>query len=594
MSSFHTNRRKKFFALKAHNFSKKVSSFDRIKILYASFLVFSFIVVFRLFDIQILNHRFYEALASGQHELYEKLFPQRGKIFLKDPFASDNRYTIAANMDLYVVYANPGQVKNPEEDAKSLSPLLGISSDEILPRLSKKDDLYEPLKRRVSEEELDEIKKLNIAGIGWTKESWRFYPEQQYTSHLTGFLGLHDDEQKGQYGIEGRFDAELRGVPGFIQSERDAMGRLLAFGENVLEDAKDGSNIALTVDKNIQFFVCDKLNEAVQRHGADRGAVVVMNPWTGEILSMCSNPDYDANYYSDVSDIEVFKNLGVSDAYEPGSVFKPITLAGALDMGKINPNSTYTDEGFVQIGRWTIKNSDGKTHGVKTMTQVLEESLNTGAIFSARSVGEATFYQYVKNFGFGTEAGLEIQGEASGDISNLDDLKEINMATGSYGQGITTTLLQLAQAYAVIANGGNLVKPYMVDSMIDASGQESRKSPVLIRRVISEKAATLLSAMLVSVVDNGHGKRAGIPGYFVAGKTGTAQVPYKDRAGYDPGKHIGSFVGFAPASDPRFVIAVRMDDPKDVDWAESSAAPLFGEIAKFLVDYFQIPPDRQP
>jgi cell division protein FtsI/penicillin-binding protein 2 len=267
-------------------------------------------------------------------------------------------------------------------------------------------------------------------------------------------------------------------------------------------------------------------------------------------------------------------------------------MAAAIDTDKVLPDSTYIDEGFVKYGQFTIKNSDGKANGVPPMTQVLEKSLNTGAIYVEEKLGNDLFRQYVRNFGFGQKTGVELGMEAPGDISSLDKKGDIYSATASYGQGITATPLQIVSAFAAIANGGNLMKAYLVDEINKSDGAKIKTEPKIVRRVINERTATLTSGMLVSVVENGHGKRAGVPGYYVAGKTGTAQVHKSNGPGYEENITIGSFVGFAPVEDPRFAMIVKIDHPRDVQWAESSAAPIFGEIAKFLLNYYQVPTNR--
>ena len=269
-------------------------------------------------------------------------------------------------------------------------------------------------------------------------------------------------------------------------------------------------------------------------------------------------------------------------------------MAIGLELEKVTPSTTYTDTGSVSIGSYTIRNSDGKAHGVQTMMDVLDESLNTGTIFVARKVGVEQFRKYVKAFGFGSITGIDLDTETSGDVSSLDQKKsDIYVATGSFGQGITVTPLQLITAYSALANGGKLMKPYIVDTIVKPDRSVIRTAPKVIRQVISARTSDLIGGMLVNVVRKGHGKRAGVPGYFVAGKTGTAQVPRKDGRGYDRNATIGSFAGYAPVERPAFVMLVRIDNPRDVQWAESSAAPLFGELAHFLLQYYEVPPDEK-
>jgi cell division protein FtsI/penicillin-binding protein 2 len=348
----------------------------------------------------------------------------------------------------------------------------------------------------------------------------------------------------------------------------------------------------LTLDRNIEFFVCEKIKAAVERHGADGGSVVVMDPKSGAILAMCSYPDFDPNEYSKTEDINVFNNPATFYQYEPGSIFKAITIAAALDLEKVTPTTTYNDEGFVKVDDRTIKNSDEKAHGVQTMTDVLDESLNTGAVFAVQKIGAESFKKYVEDFGFGETVGIGLDFESSGNISSLSKKGAIWSATGSFGQGISVTPIQVVAAFGAIANGGKLMKPYIIDEIRKSNGEIIKAEQKVIRQVISSRTATLLGGMLASVVEHGHGKRAGVPGYYVAGKTGTAQVAKKDGSGYERDVTIGSFVGFAPVEDPKFVMLVKIDHPRDTIWAEATAAPLFGEIAKFMLNYFKVPPSR--
>jgi cell division protein FtsI/penicillin-binding protein 2 len=267
-------------------------------------------------------------------------------------------------------------------------------------------------------------------------------------------------------------------------------------------------------------------------------------------------------------------------------------MSAAIDAGKVEPDTLYEDKGEVAIGPHIIRNSDGEKHGWQSMTQVLEKSLNTGTIFAVRELGSKLFQQYVKDFGFGERTKIELETEARGNISSLEKSGDIWSVTASYGQGITVTPLQMAAAFSAIANGGKLMRPYIVDRIIDFDGRENITEPEIIRQVISKRAATLLGGMLVRVVEDGHGKRAGVSGYWTAGKTGTAQIPRQQGGGYEEDAFIGSFVGFAPVDDPAFVMIVRIDRPQDVLWAEASAAPLFGEISAFLLNYMEIPPNR--
>ncbi len=550
-------------------------------------------ITVRLFSLQVLQHAFYEALASGQHDLYQKLFPERGEIYAQDPYSENDLYKVVVNRDFNLVYANPTKIENAEEVAKEVAPILGLQPDELISRLTKADDVYEPLKNKASDLEVEAIKEMQISGIDWRAESWRYYPEGESFAQVTGFLGYGEEGKVGQYGLEGYWEEELAGKQGELKSERDAGGRFIAVGEEMITEAEDGKDLILTIDKNIQFFACQKLGEAVQQHGAKKGTVIIVQPQTGAILTMCNYPTFNPNDYSATENLEYYINSAISDQYEPGSVFKSLTMAAAVDQGKVTPDTTYNDTGSVEISGYTIENSDGKAYGTQNMTAVLANSLNTGSIFAAQQIGNEAFYNYVSNFGFGVATGIELAGEASGDISEVAKLRDIYTATASYGQGLTMTPLQLIMAYSSLANGGKLMKPYLVQKVIYPSGYEEVRQPEVVREVLQAQTARILSAMLVQVVDNGHAKRAAVEGYFIGGKTGTAQIPRTDGQGYDKYRHKDTFVGFGPISNPQFVILTKLDEPQDVSWAEGSAVPLFGEIAKFVINYYHIPPDRE-
>jgi len=437
--------------------------------------------------------------------------------------------------------------------------------------------------------------ELKIDGVGFVWKIYRYYPENNIGAHILGYVTDTDEVAKGNYGLEGFFNDELSGLAGSVKAERGAGGSLIIINDREYNKPKDGSDLILTIDRSIQFFACEKLNIAVQKHGADSGSVIVINPKTGEILAMCGYPDFDPNNYSEVKNLKYLNNPAIFSNYEPGSIFKVITMSMGLDQEKVTPETTYNDTGVVQVGAYKMLNSDKKANGIQTMTQVLEKSLNTGAIFVTQKVGFPVFKNYMDAYGFGEVTGIELGGEAKGNINQLNIKKNqaLYYYNASFGQGISVTAIQMIAAFGAIANQGILMKPYLVKEIIQENGEKNITEPRAIRRVISERAASLLGGMMVNVVENGHGKKAAVAGYYVGGKTGTAQVPRKDGRGYESGAHIGSFAGFAPVDNPVFAMIVRMDNPRDVEWAESSAAPLFGEIAQFILSYEKVPTSRK-
>lgn len=567
--------------------------FDRLHALKLGVLLFSLVLVYRLFNLQILSHDVYAELAEDQHTLLQELKPRRGRIYATE-FRSDSYYPLVTNQEQFLLYAIPKAVKNPQETLDKLLTVLDVSQTETLARLSKTGDVYEPIQSRVTEDEKTKIEALKIEGIGFLPEEWRTYPMRDFAAHLTGFVGYEGDRKVGRYGLEQFFENELAGKPGSIQAKNDAQGRLITVGETVIEKAQNGNDYILTIDHSIQDIACEELQKTVLKFGAEKGTVIVMDPKTGAIKAMCNMPSFDPNAYNEVEDSFVFVNDAVTDQYEPGSVFKAITMAAGLDLQKVSPKTTYRDTGEVKVAGYTIHNSDEKSHGVVDMITVLVRSLNTGSIFVAQQVGNEAFYDYVKKFGFGEITGIELSGEQEGYIDSLGKNKDVYTWPASYGQGITATPIQLITAYSAIVNGGKLMKPYLVDRVRGNNGYEVKTEPRVVRQVISEQASLTLSAMLVNVIhsEDSHTKRARIPGYRTGGKTGTAQVPGPDGK-YDENLHKDTFIEFGPASDPKFIVLGKIDKPNGVRFADSSTAPMVTEILKRILTAYEVPHDAE-
>ncbi|MFZ5982709.1 MAG: peptidoglycan D,D-transpeptidase FtsI family protein, partial [Patescibacteria group bacterium] len=391
-------------------------------------------VVFRLYFLQAISYSDYKLLAKDQHSVFQKLFPKRGEIYLRE---KDGVFPVAINREAKMAYAVPRDIENVEEAADFLSSALGLNREEIKRKISDKEDVYEALKHRLSDEEIGKIRERKIKGIELLPETYRYYPGKELSSTVLGFVGWKEDELVGRYGLEAYFEESLKGKMGQISQNRDASGRWITIGKRDLEEAKDGDSLVLTIDHIVQFETEKVLEGAVRQYEADSGTMLVIEPGSGKILSMATYPNFDPNDYSKVEDIAVFRNLAVSSAYESGSVFKPITMAAALDSGKVTPETTYVDTGVVNEAGYAIKNSDFKSYGKQTMTQVLENSLNTGVIFAEQQIGNKNFSDYIKRFGFGELTGVETLGESPGNINNLKNLKsDIQFFTASFGQGI--------------------------------------------------------------------------------------------------------------------------------------------------------------
>jgi len=547
----------------------------------------------------VWQHGFYTALASGSHDIYAQLFPERGSIYLESQ-DSQERYPLAINRDLFLMYVDTRVIQDDEtaEDiAEKLAELFHYDDEKKLSlymQLSKRDDPYEPLEKKVEQEIADMIDGLKLPGIHFVRRPHRFYPEASLASQVIGFLGKDaDGNDIGSYGIEGYWNKELSGTGGFLEGAMGAKGGWIPLAGRLFEPAEDGVSLTLTIDRTLQFKACDILKQRMDEYGAQTASLVIMDPKTGAITAMCSLPDFDPNTYNEVESIDAYNNLNIFTPYEPGSIFKPIGMAAALNEEIVTPDSYFFDSGSVDVGcTKPIKNADFKSYGDQTMTGVLENSINTGMVHVVTSLGKERFRDYVERFGFGVKTGIELNTESSGTIDSLyrnkKDKIDCYTATASFGQGITATPLQMVSAFAAIANGGTLLKPYIIKDVIYPNGKIEETKPKIIRQVIEKRTAQLLSGMLVRVVDVGSARLGHVPGYYVAGKTGTAQIP-------GPGGYLAdtnhSFIGFGPVDDPKFVMIVKFEKPKRA-YASTTAAPTFAEIAKYIMQYYRVPPDR--
>lgn len=554
-------------------------------------VIFACIILLKLFVVSVAQHGYYKALAENQHEYFQHLLPNRGEILISDKFVQ-KPYPVATNSSKDMVYALLKEVADLDATAAGLAPILGMEQKELLSKLSEAEKKYVPLMHALSEEQSSQIKSLKLPGIYLEKESIRYYPEGDFLSHVLGFIGFKDNSNRkaGLYGLEKYYEKALAGSPGSLYTEADFKGNWITGSKRDFVPAKDGLSIYLTIDRAIQHKAEKVIAESVRLHQADSGTVIIANPKTGAILAMANYPSFDLNAFNKVQDPKVFLNSATVQNYEPGSTMKAITMAIGLDMRLVTPDTTYNDTGEVEVDRYKIQNSDKKAYGQVNMREVINHSLNTGAIFVERLIGSQQFLNYLQKFRFGKATDIELP-EAIGDLSNLKLNIQVNYDTASFGQGITATPMQMIQSYMALANGGKMMRPYIVDSEIGHDGRVKKTQPVEVAQVISENAASTISAMLVDDVENGYGKKAAVKGYYIGGKTGTAQVVAKGK--YVENTNIGSFIGYGPLENPQFVMLVNINHPRDVKFAESTAVPAFWQIAQFILDYYQIPPTRK-
>lgn len=537
---------------------------QRVHWIFALFLFFAAAILVRFGTLQLGGMHAGAARGAGAALLEEEgVASERGEIFLQDRFAA--RTPLAMNKDFYTITADPRHVADKEASARSLSEILGVPYESVMTKLSKENDPYEVLATKVASEVAERIMKFELAGIHFEATRGRYYPYQRMASHITGFLGVREDVRVGQYGLEGFYD--------------DALG-----------GGGDVEKLILSVDPNVQFKAEEALRHVIEKWEASAGSAIVMDPTTGKILAMANYPEFDPNEYAKTENASFFVNTSVSGQFELGSVFKPIVMSVGVNEKAVTPDTTYEDTGQVSISGYTIRNFDGKAHGVKTMTEVLESSLNTGLVFVQQKIPKETMRTYIAQFGFGAKTGIDLQGEAKGDVSNLRKDKDLEFATAAFGQGISMTPLQMITAFSAIANKGVLMRPEIVDKKAMRSGEEIAVEPAAVRQVITPDTASALTKMLVSTVENGYDK-AKIKGYFVAGKTGTAEIPDQATGKYLTDETLHTFVGYAPAYHPRFTVLIKIDKPKGVRFASSSLAPVFAEVMSYLLTYYEVPPD---
>jgi cell division protein FtsI/penicillin-binding protein 2 len=538
----------------------------RFTILATVFGLIYSLLLFNLYKIQIINGENFEAQAESQSASPEFLRANRGGIYFTD---KENKiFGAVLNKDFPLVYAVPTEIDDAQEAAAVLSPILDIEISKIREKLSKKDDQYELLVHKASSELASKIKDQKIKGIYVRSESDRFYPLGDRASHILGFVSPGEDSDQiiGRYGLEKLYEESLAGKNGEAKD-----------GEIIKPEA--GEDLYLTLDENIQIQASRIIKNLVEKHRATGGSIIVQDPKTGKILASESLPSFNPNKFSDYP-LENFLNPVVQKIYEPGSVFKVVTMASGLDAKKITPDTTYNDKGSITVSGKKIQNWDLQAHGVVTMTNVIEKSLNTGAAFAESKIGHTLFKTYLEKFGFSDKTGIDLPGELSGDLRRLNSKAPVvAFATASFGQGVAVTPLELLNAVSAIANGGTLMRPYI----------NSTNGPKEIRRVISAEASRQTTAMMVSALDKaevGH-----IENYSLAGKTGTAQVPDFKKGGYTD-EVINTYVGFGPTTNPRFTILIKLDEPAGAPLAGTTVVPAFRELAQFILNYYNIPPDR--
>lgn len=566
----------------------------KLKAVYILFAVLFLALIGKLFYWQVVRARGLATTARAQYEFGQKISAPRGNIL-----ASDGSW-LAARSEIWKVHAWIPDVEDIGRTADILAPYfvedesnrsdLLAEAGRIKELLSREDVSWVPLKTRLTKEVKTSIEELDLPGIGFEPEENRIYPESSVAAHLLGFVGKNDmGESLGYFGLEGYYNLPLSGKPGFLEGERDALGSTILSGASSEISAIEGVDLKTHINKALQISVDKKLLEGIEKYGAKGGSAIIMDPKTGAILAASAFPSFDPKTYYDFSN-ENFKNPFVSDSFEPGSIFKVIVMAAGLDAGVIKPD-TKCDicDRPLKIDKYEIETWNRQYKADSTMTEVLKNSDNVGMAYVANHLGADRFYDYLDSFGIGRATNIDLQGEINGTLRKKGTWGDIDVATVSFGQGVAVTSVQMLKSVAIIANGGVEVTPQVVDRL-EAPGWEEDIEPVLGKRVLSEDAARDITAMMVEAAENGESKWTKLRGFKVAGKTGTAQIPIAGH--YDAENTIASFIGFAPANDPKFVMLVTLRQPQTSTWASETAAPLWYTIAHDLFMHFGIQPEE--
>jgi cell division protein FtsI (penicillin-binding protein 3) len=554
----------------------------RIKLIGCLFAVVFVTVLSRAYYLQIITTDEWVKRAERQHQKTVQLTPARGNI------SDRNGLPLAVSIEMDSCFAEPKVIENIPETATKLAPLLGMSHQELEKKLGdNKLKHFVWLQRRITPELRKRIEALELDGIEFARETKRFYPNSEVAAHVVGFTGL---DPGGLEGIEKRYDKDILGNMGYLITERDALGRNIRLKGTVVKNSSKGNNITLTLDRNIQYITERELAKAVEDNGAKSGMAIVMETQTGRILAMANYPTFNPNAYFRAPH-SALRNLAVTDSFEPGSTFKVLLMAAALEEKAVSLKDSFDCElGSYSIGGATIH--DTHKYGRLSIADILKHSSNIGAAKIGRRLGQERLSAYLKNFGIGERTGIDLPGEAVGSIRG-GHWYESELATVSFGQGVSTTAVQLTTAISAVANKGVLMKPFMVEQISDENGNITQQfAPQVRRRVVSEDTAKKVAVMMESVTQpDGTGSAAAVDGYGVAGKTGTAQKVDSVTKRYSS-KRVGSFVGFVPVNNPRLTIMVVVDEPRKSPYGGVVAAPAFGAIARQTLAYLRVAPEK--
>ncbi len=559
----------------------------RIRFISVIVILVALVMVVRLYFVQVVDGDVFLAEAERQNINENTISYDRGDIYFES--RAGEIIPAAISRSGFTVAINPKIIKDAENVYKQLNQFLVLDKEEFLVKASKKDDPYEEIAEHLNTETANKVKELNIYGVTLATDKWRFYPGGSLASNVIGFVGFDGDELAGRYGLERYYEDTLKKDPSKVYN--NFFAEFLSSVKGSLDEhLGEEGDIITTIEPSAQLFLESELKNVKEKWSSDEIGGIIINPNNGEILAMAWSPSFDLNNFSE-SNIKFFSNPMVEGVYEMGSIIKPITMAAGIDSDTVSANSTYYDAGFLYLDKKRISNYDNKGRGTVNMQEVLNQSLNTGAAYVALKMGNEKFSDYMKSFGVGTETGIDLPNEGRGLIKNLDSKRD--MVTASYGQGVAFTPIATVRALSVLANGGTLITPHLVKKIEYKNGLSKKFSFVSDKRIIKKETSEEISRMLTNVVDTTlRGGNAKIPGYSVAAKTGTAQMTNEGEAGYVEGKYLHSFFGYFPSYEPEFLVFLFHTYPKGVRYASETLTDPFLNITKFLINYYQIPPDR--
>ena len=550
---------------------------ERIIFLFIIFIILFLSLIYRLYNIQVIQRNKFEEIAQQEHLTSFSIEGERGNIY-------DRNYKkLAVNINVQSLFAIPPKIVNPQETARKISSILNLKVKDVLEKINQKKS-FVWIERKLTETEVAEIKKLNLEGFDFLDESKRYYPKNYLASNLMGFVGI---DNQGLEGLESFFDKDLKGLPGLAILERDATGGEVPLSIKEATAHKDGYSIVLTIDEVIQYITEEALDKAFQKSKAKAGIAIVVEPKTGEILAMSTKPSYDPNYFNTYPR-DLWRNRAITDAYEPGSTFKIITIATALEERVVNLNDQFNCIGWTKYNGTVFH--DIHIHGSQNLTDIVKNSCNIGVIQTGTRLDEKVFEKSIRRFGFGTLTEINLPGEINGLVRSVKDWSKISLASLSIGQEISVTPIQLIMAVSAIANRGTLMKPMIVKEIIDSMQNKIRVfKPKPVRQVVSVDTALTMTRILEQVVEDGTGTTAKLAGYQTAGKTGTAQKFDFSTGKYSIDKYSSWFVGYVPAENPKLAILVLLDEPVGSYYGGTVAAPVFQEIASKALPYLSVP-----